>query len=152
MVFIKAEFEVGRTGSVEISCAPLDVEDSVRRGACDRSEYAAVRIISSQVSLISKNDSVQTVVRQRTRRAEVRLVADKLEIAIGAHVPLGKGRIVKLHWEWKRNLGKAIIAVVACVDCSGHDRASPAVCYILAASLHRRGSRRWGRGRCATGI
>ena len=78
MVFIKPKFEIGRTGSVEISCAPLNVEDSVRRGACDRSEYAAVRVISSQVGLIGKNNGVQTIVRQRTRRAEVRLVADKL--------------------------------------------------------------------------
>jgi hypothetical protein len=78
LVFIKAEFEVGRTGSVEISCAPLNVEDSVGRAASDRSEYATVGIISSQVGLIRKNDSVQTIVRQRTRGAEVRLVADKL--------------------------------------------------------------------------
>ena len=78
MVFIKAEFEVGRTGSIEISCAPFDVEDSVGRAARDRSEYAVVRVISSQISLIRKNNSVQTIVWQRTRRAKVRLVADKL--------------------------------------------------------------------------
>ena len=78
LVFIKTEFEVGRTGSIEISCAPFDVEDSVGRAARDRSEYATVRVISSQISLIGKNNSVQTIVRQRTRRAKVRLIADKL--------------------------------------------------------------------------
>jgi hypothetical protein len=78
LIFIKAKFEVGRTGSIDISRAPFDVENSVRRGACDRSEYATVGVTSSQISLIGKNDSVQTIVWQRTRRAKVRFVADKL--------------------------------------------------------------------------
>jgi hypothetical protein len=58
LVFVKAEFEVGRTASVEISRAPLDIKDSVGRAACDESEYAIVRAISPQVSLICKNGGI----------------------------------------------------------------------------------------------
>ena len=75
---MEPHFEVGGAHSASISRAPLNVEDSVGRAACDQSEYAIVVAISPQISLIGKNNSVQTVVRQRTRRAEVRLVADKL--------------------------------------------------------------------------
>ena len=146
MVLIEPHFELGSAHSASVSRAPLNVEDSVGGGASDQRKYATVWAISPQVSLIRKNNSVQTIVRQRTRRAEIRLVAGKLQIAIGADVRLAKGLVVKLHWEWKRNLGKAIVAVIACVDYSGHDRARAAACDVLAASLHRRGSRRCGSG------
>ena len=69
---------MGGAYSASISRAPLNVKDPVRRGASDQHKYATVWAISPQVSLIGKNNSVQTVVRQRTRRAEVGLVADKL--------------------------------------------------------------------------
>jgi len=69
---------VGGAHSASISRAPLNVKDPVRGGAGDHRKYATVCAISPQVSLIGKNNSVQTIVRQRTRRAEVGLVPGKL--------------------------------------------------------------------------
>lgn len=107
---------MGSAHSASVSRAPLNVEDSVGGGPSDQRKYATARAVSSQISLVGKNNSVQTIVRQRTRRAEVGLGAGKLQIAVGADVRLRKGGIVKGHRKRKRNLGKAIITVVACVD------------------------------------
>ena len=148
-----------------ITRAPFNVKLPVRRSAGDRTENAASTresctvgryLIGAQVGLIRKNGHCKTKIRQGTVVTERNVVADQLQIAIGAEQCSVKELPVNSDRKWERNAGDAIIAMVACVrgprdDGARASRGDIGIAREQCRSRCWRRSRRWTwcwRGRC----
>src|SRR5262249_12805076 len=111
---------------------------------------AGLRIIRDQAALKRKNSPAKIRIRQgQTAIGRVRC-ACKVQSAIGAGVRTGKGVPVKGDWEWERNSGGAIIAMVAYVGGTRNDAAGVSRRDIVFARSERCGRRWRRRGRGAS--
>src|SRR5947208_9268540 len=162
VVLVERYLKVSRGRVIEkVHCVPLDVKGAVRRSASSGGENAAPVCpggaaaqtdIGLQVVLIRQNGHVPKRIRQgETAMGERRLIADKVQRAIGADVGSGKALPIHAHGEWERNGRRAIVAMVACVGDAGHDRIGARSGGVGAARYRcPRWCRRWCWG-CACG-
>jgi hypothetical protein len=131
--FVQPQLVVGQLGVVaEIRCAPLDVEDTIRRSAGHRGvnaagtagvSRAAGHCIGAQVVPI-RQDSVVVRDPWQANAGKGDIRGRKLGIAVGRHIDAGERLVIQGVTEWYRDTGYHVVSVIAGVRGARHDTAT----------------------------
>lgn len=136
-ILIEARFKIRRRRGIgKIHSAPFDIEDPVRRTACDRredtagsaGETSAARLCIGLQVLPHREDGI--IIRPDVGRrgqtgcdVAARFVnRHEVEAPIGADIYAVKGLIVQLEREWQRHKCIAIVGVITDIGVTWHDR------------------------------